>query len=52
MTTNGKKPIKPEDELAENESRFVSETTVGLTVDNSEAEGEPLDFGLVDEDDE
>lgn len=41
-----------EDDLLKKESRFVSETSSGLTVDNSEAEGEPIDFGFDDDDDD
>ncbi len=54
MTDPQKKrpPTKREIDLAEKESRFVDETGYGITVDNSEREGEPFDFGIVDDDED
>lgn len=40
-----------DDALMRRESRFVSETAAGITIDNSEAEGEPFDLSVEEDDD-
>jgi len=45
-------PTKKELDLLNAESRFVSETGLGIEIDNSEAEGEPFDFGVDGDDDD